>query len=828
MFRLVLAIIVVVLASFSYAQSDKNGNEAPQFDFDESLLLGYPEEESLNGILDNVLNQSDVSPGQYSLDVYINERFLSRKLVELINRDGEVVPCLLRETWQAMGVLEEYITNDVITQCLVVEDYSFDVDMSRLRLNVFVPQAYTENQPKGYIPRALWDDGEATFFTNYDANYYRSNLSSGYDNSDNDSLFVGLRTGMNIDRWRVRSQFNYSYNNAGSRTRRQLSHARTYVQTAIPDWESKLTFGQTYTSDNVFDSVTFDGVEVQSDPRMLPMSRRGYAPVIVGMADSVATVTVSQQGREIYQQTVPPGPFEINDITSPYYRGDFDVVVKEADGKTKRFTVPFHAVPGSMRLGQSRYHLAVGKMRLSDVNDEPYFAQGLYEQGITNSLTSHVGLRAAEDYLGSTVGLVLGTSYGDVGIRSSFSHTIIDDNTTNGWRAGIDYSIGFEQTDTTLTLASYRYSSQGYRTLNDFARIHGEDDLQSSALVQSERDYFSVNVDQSLPGRGRLNLSGSHTVYRNNQDATTQAQLSYSTQIGKATLNIGYLRSFDQADLTTDDVVNLGWSMPFGGSDSPTLSSFNVTSTGDRIAYQAGVSGQLAGLADTTYGLNYGLNDSKQSTVSMNVNHLSPKAAYGASVSRSDNYTQWGVSTRGGLVIHEGGMNLTESLGNTFAIIKADNAEGARIRNSRGGRIDSNGYGIANHLAPYKYNQVSLDPSTLSNPDVELKETQFRLVPTAGASVQYDVATEVGKAVLFKIEGNTVPPLGSNIMNEEGALLGMVSQAGLAYVRLSTLSGQLVINWGDKDNQQCVIAYNLEEDNKRDHDFIKVAAVCQS
>lgn len=829
MLKIILLFVSVMLTSLSYAQEATTQSKEVKFEFDESLLLGYSKDGSMDGVLDNLLNQSQWDEGKYNLDIYINDAFFRRTVVDLVSDQGNVVPCISRPVWQAMGVLKKHILHNESMSCAMASDSSFRLDKAKLNLSIFVPQAYMETKPKGYISPEQWSYGETALFTNYDANYYHSKQNFNHENNENSSLFVGLRTGMNLDDWRVRSQFNYSYNETGKRSQRRLSHTRTYAKSALPQWESEITLGQIYTSDNVFDSVSFDGAEIKSDPRMLPMSQRGYAPVIVGMANSVATVTVSQQGREIYQQTVSPGPFEIKDISSPYYRGDFDVLIEEADGKVNSFTVPFNPVPGAMRLGHDRYGLAAGQVNLAGVADEPYFIQGVYERGITNNFTSNAGLRVSEDYLGASLGLVLGTRSGAFGIRSSLSRASIGEHSYDGWRAGLDYSVGFERTDTTITLASYRYSSRGYRTLSDFARMTQlQSNQQDISLFQSERNFFSLNVDQSLPGMGRLNFSGSHTIYRGRQDSITQAQLNYSTQLGKASLNIGYLRSFEHDNSTSDNVISLGITIPFGASHYPTMASFNVRNADDGTTYQTGLSGQLSAFDNTTYGLSYSSNQDNASTLSMNLNKLSPKATYGATLSRGDNYTQWGVSTRGGMVLHQGGINFTESLGDTFAIIKADKATGARIRNSFGGVIDNNGYGIANHLAPYKLNQVSLDPSTMVDPDIELKETQFRLVPTAGAIMLYDVHTMMGKAVLIQIKGETIPPLGADISDQQGTSLGMVSQSGLAYVRLSKLKGMLFIHWGKNDKQRCVIDYNISDDVKGDSDFFKLSSVCQS
>lgn len=46
---------------------------------------------------------------------------------------------------------------------------------------------------------------------------------------------------------------------------------------------------------------------------MLPQSQQGYAPVVRGVADSNATVTVSQNGYTIYENHSGPGPFVIDD-----------------------------------------------------------------------------------------------------------------------------------------------------------------------------------------------------------------------------------------------------------------------------------------------------------------------------------------------------------------------------------------------------------------------------------------------------------------------------------------------------------------------------------
>ncbi|NAX35529.1 fimbria/pilus outer membrane usher protein, partial [Vibrio sp. V29_P1S30P107] len=337
-------LLVICLCLACYANGKEDG-----FEFDSSLLLGAHDKNALSGILESILNESLPEKGQYSLDIYINNQFYRRDLVNMVELNGSIVPCFSVDAWKSMGVSEVYISFSDNERCSVVQESTFELNKAKLTLSLLVPQAYMVSKPRGYISPAQWNFGHPAFFSNYDANYFQAKSLSSSNTGNSSSLFVGLRAGGNLGSWRLRSQFNYSYSDIGSQNQNQWNHIRSYAQTALPNWKSDLTVGQTYTADTVFDSIGFTGAEIKSDIRMKPASQRGYAPVIAGVANSVATVTVSQQGRKIYQTTVSPGPFEIRDLYSTYYQGDLDVSMQEANGKVTTFTVPFNAVSGSVR-----------------------------------------------------------------------------------------------------------------------------------------------------------------------------------------------------------------------------------------------------------------------------------------------------------------------------------------------------------------------------------------------------------------------------------------------------------------------------------------------
>ncbi|WP_176205238.1 fimbria/pilus outer membrane usher protein, partial [Salmonella enterica] len=100
--------------------------------------------------------------------------------------------------------------------------------------------------------------------------------------------------------------------------------SRLYLYRPLPAMQARLTLGENYISSSLFDSWRYTGGVVESDENMLPPQLRGYAPEIIGVAKTNARVTVTQQGRVIYDSTVPAGPFRIQSLNNAT-RGQLDV-----------------------------------------------------------------------------------------------------------------------------------------------------------------------------------------------------------------------------------------------------------------------------------------------------------------------------------------------------------------------------------------------------------------------------------------------------------------------------------------------------------------------
>jgi len=93
---------------------------------------------------------------------------------------------------------------------------------------------------------------------------------------------------------------------------------------------------------------------------MLPPNLRGYAPEISSVAKTNSKVTVSQQGRVLYETTVPSGLFRIQDLNS-VTSGTLDIKIQEQDRTSLTFQIRTANVPYLTRPCQLQYKLALGK-----------------------------------------------------------------------------------------------------------------------------------------------------------------------------------------------------------------------------------------------------------------------------------------------------------------------------------------------------------------------------------------------------------------------------------------------------------------------------------
>jgi len=774
---------------------------------------------------------NQVAPGVYNLDILVNGRRLDRIDVRFVGAEGSggASPCLERSMLENLGVdFSKVEAGDGAagpsaaaapaapaadpTACLdiarQVPGAMVDVDFGEQSLSLSVPQKYMRRSARGYVSPERWDYGVNAGFVNYSASTYRTEVA-GHSRT---SGYLGLNAGANFNGWRFRNQSSLTTaDGQGAR----YGNIATYVQHDVQALRSQATFGDAYTSGEIFDSVGFRGVQLATDDRMLPESQRGYAPVVRGTAQTNAQVLVKQNGTVIYETRVSPGPFEINDLYPSGYGGNLEVQVLEADGRSSTFVVPYAAVPQSLRPGVTRYAATAGRLRDQSLDQAPGFAQFTLQRGLTNQVTAYGGALVSEGYSAANLGGALTTRLGAFAADVTGASTQLPGGPA--WRGTsyrLSYNKYFAPSDTNVALAAYRYSTPGYLGLPDAAAVR-ELALREADLdqVARQRGRLQVSLNQSLGDYGSVYVSASAQQYWNREQSDTFFQAGYTNgfKYGTYSITAGRTRG---GDGRMANQIAVGITIPLGqGAHSPQLTS-NFTRSDGASTAQASLGGALGQNNQFTYNAygSYGRDAASGASASAGASGTY-RGAYGqvsGSASSGSHTHQVSAGVSGAVVVHPGGVTLSQTVGDTFGIVHAPGAQGATISSASGVQVNAEGYAVVPYLTPYSLNTVDIDPKGTSA-NVEFTSTSQQAVPRDGAIALLDYETVTGRAALIQAPraNGSALPFGADVLDAQGRTVGVVAQSSRIFVRGIEDQGWLTVKWGEGAAQQCRVEYSL-------------------
>lgn len=833
--------LLAVCCALLYSQP---GLTADVVEYDSSFLMG----DGATSI--DVSRYSDGNPtpvGTYTVKVFVNEKAVASQTIPFIDIDKKSAEaCLTSKNLAQLHIKQPKIVaekailkkgDDENGDCLdlpaLIEQSSVAFDMGDQRLDIVVPQIWINKGYDGYVEPSLWESGIPAALLSYNINGYH-NTNNGVDN---DSMYAAFNTGINLGAWRFRANGNYNWNkDSGS----NYDFQNRYVQRDLPALRSQLIVGEAYTTGETFDSVSIRGVRLYSDSRMLPSQLANYAPVIRGVANTNAKVTITQGGYKIYESTVPPGPFEINDLSPSGYGSDLIVTIEEADGSKRTFSQPFSSVMQMQKPGVGRWDVSAGEVNDDELHDNPYVAQGTYYYGLNNYLTAYSGVQATDNnYLAGLLGVGLNTPIGALALDVTHSRTEIpDDKTYQGQSYRLTWNKLIEATETSFNVAAYRYSTQDYLGLNDALHLIDDakygDEKQRNTMSNFARLKNQVTLSISQPLQygetdyGSFYLSTSWTDYWATGESRSDYTLGYGKGFSWGSLSLNLQRTWNE-DGKKDDSLYINVSIPLAnllGGDNR-HGGFTTLSTQMRTDFNGGhnLSMNSSGNSEDnmlSYSVNTGYTMQKEgkdiSDVGGYASYQSPWGDISASASaNNDSNRQYSLSTDGGFILHSGGLTFTNdnfSNSDALVLVKAPGAKGARI-NGGGSTVDRWGYGASNALSAYRENQISLDIDTLEN-DVELKSTSTMLVPRDGAVVFASFETDQGRSAIVNMtrsDGKAIP-FGAEVYEGE-VQIGNMGQGGQAFVRGINDRGELTVRWFENNQPaHCSATYQLPTDQQ--------------
>lgn len=794
--------------------------QAQEYSFDASLL-----DTGSGGSVDvSLFEQGGQLPGTYPVDIILNgERVDARDVVfTLTGKEAGkpvLVPCLDPEQLIRYGVKTDELKglqgDGRCADLSAIPGGQARLDFNSQSLQLSIPQIYLRPRLQGLAPESLWNDGVPAFLLNWQANTTRTENRGGESTTTNNS-FAQLQPGLNIGPWRVRNNTTWTRSDSGGS---DWESNYIYAERGLNAIKSRLTLGERDTPSDVFDSVPFSGVMLNSDESMVPGNQSGYSPVVRGIARTQARVEVKQNGYTLYNATVAPGPFALNDLTPSGSGGDLEVTVHETDGSNQVFTVPYQTAAIALREGYLKYSMMAGRYRpADDAVDEVSVGQGTVMYGLPYGLTAYAGLQGAEHYMAGSLGL--GVSLGSFGALSlDGTHARgerKDEGTQSGdtWR--VRYSKDVVETRTSFALASYQYASSGYNTLSDVLDTWRDGSGGSHSNADRRKSRTSVTVSQGLGSYGFLTFSGYRDTYWNRSGHTNSLNAGWSVPLRWATVSVNW--SENETTETNgrthkDRVTSLWVSVPLGrwlGGD--TQASYRLTDQKGGDNHELGLNGRALDRRlwwDVRQRMSTGDSTSEDNS-SLNTSFRGTYGEVGGNYSYSDSVRQAGLNASGGMIIHPGGVTFGQSVSESAAVIEAPGASGVPVGGWPGIRTDFRGYTLLGGLTPYQENAVSLDPTRLP-PDAEVTQTDVVVVPTAGAVVPARFSTRVGgrgMMTLTRPDGSVVPYGALTTLEGEGVGSGVVGDAGMVYLTGLPEKGQLAVKWA---GHQCRAEYHLPE-----------------
>jgi len=872
--------------AFAAAAAAANGAAASGADasasFDRDLLPGAGRNTS---DLSRFEHGAVIVAGTYRADVFLNGAWVGRNDVRFASPspDANAIPCVTKALIGQLGLpMQKFSTEQQAkladTQgCLdigeLIPSATITFDQANLRIDVSVPQAWIGPHARGYVSPENWDRGVNAGILNYNFNSYRSR-SNGISQT---SSFLGLNTGVNLGGWQLRQDSTLVMQSgaAGRSSTRHWQNLDTYIRRDLPSLRAQLTIGDSYTSGELFDSVSIRGVQIATDDRMLPDSLRGYAPTVRGVAETNAKVTVRQNGIVLYETTVAPGPFEINDLYSTGYGGDLNVTVTEADGRVRGFSVPYASVPQLLRPGVTRFSVVAGELHDTSIHAQPAIAQATIQHGFTNLLSGYAGIVGSNGYGALLVGSALNTRYGALALDITTAQADIPGQSSrNGQSVRLSYSKILPDSNTSLTVATYRYSTSGYLGLRDALTLrdiaHGYTYIdpttvstidgiavpnvltpdQRKALqdngtnnfsvytsqLDRQRSRFDINLTQRLGQRGgSIYVTGSAVDYWNRNGTDLQFQVGYNNTFHRVSYSVSATRVRDALSHYSNELF-ASFTLPLGNSAHAPLFGLNANrdSSGHMLEQgtlsgTAGVDNQFSYGATASHDNGQGGGGSAGNTGTVYAGYRSPFAQLNASYGSGSGYSQASLSVTGAIVAHPGGVIFGQATGDTMAIISAPGAAGARVVNASGVRINSSGYALVPYLTPYNLNNIQIDPKGLPL-TVQMDATSAQVAPHVGAVVMLSFKTQTGHSLVARIRQSdgTPVPFGAEVVDEQNQVVGVVGQAGRTLLRSQKDQGQLSVQWKNQDSQpmSCSFPYHLSGDGKTEYE--QVQATCKA
>ncbi|MEL5443785.1 outer membrane usher protein [Serratia ureilytica] len=763
-----------------------------------------------------------IMPGSYGMVVHLNKSELPEQKIPFYPPDNDPDgsrACVGKALVEQLGLKPSAL--QALTwwhqgECLDESSLKGMVsrgDLATGSLYLSVPQAYLEYSSDDWDPPSRWDEGIPGLLFDYNVNaqsrQQQQGGTRGYSVSGNGTA------GANLGAWRLRADWQGQINHqtgSGQSTDKRLDWSRYYAYRAISALRSRLTLGEDYLDSGIFDSFRFSGASLVSDDNMLPPNLRGYAPEVVGIAKTNAKVTISQQGRVIYETQVAAGPFRIQDINDAI-TGELDVRIEEQDGSVQAFKVNTASIPYLTRPGSWRFKLAAGKP--SDWQHHsrgPLFGTGEFSWGVSNGWSLYGGALLGGDYNALSLGIGRDLMmFGALSFDATQSRARLPqrEETLSGGSYRVSYSKTFDELDSQVTFAGYRFSEEDFMSMSEYldARYYG-------SRVGNNKEMYTITFNKQFRDWGLSSyLNYSHQTYwdRPSNDRYNLTVSRYF-DLGKIkNLNLSLSAYRNRYNDSNDDGMYLSLSMPWGnGATLSYNSTVNRNDTTNRVGYYQRID------EHNNYQLSAG-SARRGANLSGYYNHEGDAARLSANASYQEGrYSAVGLSAQGGMTLTpEGGaLHRVGMIGGTRLLVDTNGVAGVPVR-GYGSTVSTNRFGkaVVADVNSYYRNKASIDLDKLGdNAEATRSVVQATLTEGAIGYRQFDVIAGEKAMAIVKLADGSTPPFGATVLNARKQETGIVNDGGSVYLSGINAGEIMTLHWSGAAQCQVQLPATLPAD----------------
>ncbi|HBO23154.1 MAG TPA: fimbrial assembly protein [Providencia sp.] len=767
-----------------------------------------------------------VPPGNYSLTVFVNgQRLGAPRDITVFTPENDTqtplqltcIPADLLNLIGLKGSAQEKVSIVHDGECLdlsALEGAQAKVELSTLSLKLTIPQLWMEYRDPNWTQPTLWEEGINGTFVDYNAN-----ISITEETGGNKRIYLSSNgtSGINLGAWRLRGDYSTTYQKQQGGHNSIKSHDfnfnRLYLYTSLKNLASILTIGENYFYSDVFESWQYSGISLENDDRMLPPKLVGYAPEIIGVANTNATVIVRSKDRVILETTVPPGPFRIQTLESGV-RGILDVTVREENGEEKKFSLNTASLPYLTRPGRIIYKLVAGKTRYNGHNltGKPVIS-GEFSYGLSNAWSLYGGSQFNADY--QTVAVGIGRdlfAFGALSLDITQSLARFKNDNLQGRSYRLNYAKSFDDLRTDITFAGYRFADKDYRTLTQFV-----DENRTGYVSRAPKENYQIYLNKYF-NDFNLSLNYQYSTYWQNKPQT-QYGLYANTSISipglsqqNTNLSLSATRTLRENGYQ-DDAINLYITIPLYSGHSLTLSEAYSRSGGsNQYNHTIGYSGYNdRDNYSLNVGYNHGQNMESQSSISGYYSQDLSQASISANASYvPQQYRSIGASLNSGITATKEGIALHRSAnGDTRLVIETPGIGGVPLDN---GTIKTNRFGLAviPNISSYRKSIASINTSQLPE-NLETLDSTTDITLTKGAIGYRSLSVMKGEKLfaILSLPNGKNPPFGASVRNATNRELGIVGEEGVTWMVGLSPQEKLSVYWGGEPQCELMLPAKL-------------------